>query len=70
MGKKVTVPPGKWNTDYKPKLKPGSKLAIANGCTCPVVDNHYGKGVPNGDAPNLYWYSSKCPLHKPEVEKL
>lgn len=46
------------------KYKPGSKEAIAEGCQCPVVDNHYGKGVPNGDGEPLYWYSEACEYHR------
>lgn len=41
------------------KPKPGSKEAIERGCKCPVMDNHHGKGLPNGD----YWISADCPLH-------
>lgn len=43
---------------------PGSPEATKAGCTCPVIDNHYGKGVPmgKGGAP-LFWQSEKCPLH-------
>lgn len=36
---------------------PGSALAIAQGCTCPVHDNYAGRG--RGP-----WYvSDDCPLH-------
>lgn len=43
---------------------PGSPEAIAKGCTYPVIDNHYGKGVPYGkDGTPLFWHSAKCPLH-------
>jgi len=26
------------------KPKPGSAEAVDLGCTCPIIDNHYGKG--------------------------
>jgi hypothetical protein len=38
---------------------PGSKEAIERGCTCPVKDNHYGKGVPYPK----FWVTEGCPLH-------
>jgi hypothetical protein len=41
---------------------PGSKEAQELGCTCPVVDNHYGNGVPSKDGP-LFWYYEDCPVH-------
>lgn len=45
------------------KPNPGSKEAQMKGCTCPVVDNHYGAGVPSDDGP-LFWYSMDCPIHE------
>lgn len=45
------------------KYKPGTPKAVNNGCECPVIDNHYGKGRPNGD----YIYSMDCPLHTVEL---
>jgi hypothetical protein len=43
---------------------PGSKAAIAQGCTCPVMDNNRGAGVPNGHGnPPVFWYSSDCTVH-------
>lgn len=46
------------------KPNPGSKEAVDMGCTCPVIDNHHGKGVPvgKGGAP-LFWHSENCPIH-------
>ncbi len=41
---------------------PGSKEAIDQGCKCPVIDNHYGKGIPTGDE-NQFWISEECQLH-------
>jgi hypothetical protein len=40
--------------------KPGSSLAIEQGCTCPVLDNGHGWGA---WAEGLFWYSSDCPVH-------
>lgn len=42
---------------------PGSPEAIAAGCTCPVIDNHHGKGIPTRAGERLFWYDSTCPLH-------
>ena len=46
------------------KHKPGTKKAIEAGCVCPVVDNHYGAGVPSNTGEQLYWYSGECKYHK------
>lgn len=50
----------KKNTINKPN--PGSKEAEEQGCTCPVIDNHYGKGLPDGN----FWYTMGCPIHDEE----
>ena len=39
---------------------PGSDEALAQGCTCPVITNGYGKGLYNG---KLFWMRIDCPLH-------
>jgi hypothetical protein len=41
---------------------PGSKAAQDSGCTCPVIDNHYGEGVPSKEGPE-FWITQNCPLH-------
>ena len=46
------------------KENPGSMLAIEKGCTCPVLDNNYGKGVSG-----LFWMDEKCPLHGAKIRK-
>lgn len=40
---------------------PGSDGAIAQGCTCPVVDNGHGRGYLG--MPGVYVFSGGCPLH-------
>ena len=40
---------------------PGSKAAEEQGCTCPVMDNCYGKGI-NRDG-ETFWFNENCPLH-------
>lgn len=51
------------DTSTVDNLRPGSKEAEAIGCTCPVIDNHYGDGrYGNGE---LYgWFMvGNCPIH-------
>ncbi len=49
---------------------PGSRDAIAKGCTCPVMDNGHGRGYMGGvkdkDGNTLFVYSASCPVHKVE----
>ncbi len=47
---------------------PGSKEAIEQGCLCPVVDNHKGKGILQPDETILFWYTSNCPVHTMPME--
>ncbi len=52
----------------KENSNPGSKAAIDLGCTCPVMDNHYGKGIPmrhpeNGEMQRTFWVDGSCPIH-------
>ena len=42
------------------KPSPGSNEAVDLGCTCPVLDNHYGRGE-NGQ----FWITFGCPIHHP-----
>lgn len=45
---------------------PGSKEAMDSGCTCPVADNHHGKGY-GGNGEKYGWIQNEdCPLHSPE----
>lgn len=42
---------------------PGSEEAGYLGCTCAVIDNHYGQGFgPDSENPH-FWISEGCPLH-------
>lgn len=38
---------------------PGSWEAQLGGCTCPVLDNHRGEGMPGG----RFWISADCQMH-------
>lgn len=44
---------------------PGSDQAIADGCTCPVLDNAHGKGCGyvSQDGDPLFIVSHACPIH-------
>lgn len=46
---------------------PGSKEAQDKGCTCAVIDNHYGRGVPGWGKPDepAFWVTGGCPVHAP-----
>jgi len=45
------------------KPNPGSREAIAAGCTCPVLDNAHGKGYMG--VAGTYVYRLGCPVHRP-----
>ena len=42
---------------------PGSNAAFVLGCTCPVVDNQYGRGYMGQR--NVFVYQRDCPIHTP-----
>jgi len=45
---------------------PGSNEARDLGCTCPVMDNHYGAGR-FGIGETAGWITREgCPVHNPE----
>lgn len=49
---------------------PGSPEAIAQGCTCPVLDNGHGKGY-LGDGERFGWIISEdCPVHGSKFEEI
>ena len=41
---------------------PGSKEAQEMGCICPVIDNHYGRGI-SVEGKIQFWMIEGCPLH-------
>lgn len=41
----------------------GSKEAGLKGCTCPVIDNHFGRGRPTKSGKPEFIFSADCPLH-------
>ena len=50
---------------------PGSDEAVAQGCTCPVLDNGRGRGAYQVGGEWQFWVSTGCPLHYlPAREKL
>ena len=44
---------------------PGTDEALAAGCTCPVIDNRYGRGY-LGQA-GVFVYTCGCPVHAPTI---
>ena len=44
-------------------MNPGSTEAVAEGCTCAVLDNHHGRRAPC--PPDDWWVTVGCPLHAP-----
>jgi hypothetical protein len=46
---------------------PGSREAVARGCTCAVFDNNRGKFPPWPN--NGWWITEGCPVHAPDKEK-
>ncbi len=56
----------KLNSEDKEQTpNPGSDEARKRGCTCPVIDNNYGKGFPYGDE-QCFYINTSCPLHGKE----
>ena len=50
-------------SEAKLNPKPGSAAAQEAGCTCPVMDNHYGAGR-GGDGKTYGWYErGSCIIH-------
>ena len=45
------------------KPHPGSREAQAQGCTCPVLDNNFGEGMPDGHGGIGFDVYAGCPLH-------
>ena len=45
---------------------PGSPKAVEQGCTCPVIDNRYGRGI--RDDRDEFWIACQCPLHGFDAE--
>ncbi len=50
-----------WSKDVVTEVPPGSPEAIKHGCTCPVIDNHHGRGC-RGDG-KQYITNPGCRLH-------
>lgn len=46
---------------------PGSKQAIALGCTCPVIDNGHGRGYLG--QPDVFVVTEGCPLHGTDLAR-
>lgn len=46
---------------------PGSNEALSLGCTCPVIDNGYGRGYLG--QPGVFVFNCGCPIHGPHGEE-
>jgi hypothetical protein len=46
---------------------PGSEGAVMRGCTCPVLDNRRGKGLPMHGGTRCFWINEGCPVHAPAL---
>ena len=44
------------------KPAPGTLEAEKLGCTCPVLDNGHGRGIP-GSHGRHFWITGGCPIH-------
>ncbi len=47
----------------KRRMTPGSKDAVAVGCTCPVLDNAHGRGAYQINGVWQFWQSVDCVVH-------
>ena len=54
--------PPKFATTAVPPA-PGSDIAVAMGCTCPRMDNGYGRGYMGQR--HIFIYTIGCPVHAP-----
>lgn len=53
---------------------PGSPEASIDGCTCPDIDNHFGKGIDGGTKLSAagqpcYYIETTCPVHGDEAQE-
>lgn len=48
---------------HVPISNPGSPRALELGCTCPVLDNSHGEGMPGLNGARWFWFNANCPLH-------
>ena len=45
-------------------LEPGGREAVKRGCTCPVIDNHHGRGFQGKRGCHII--TAGCPVHDPK----
>ena len=46
----------------------GSDQAIDLGCTCPIMDNEYGKGYMGME--DVFVFNTQCPLHGEAIKEV
>jgi hypothetical protein len=44
-------------------VTPGSTMAYAAGCICPVLENNYGTGIAPMHRPGIFTINQKCAIH-------
>jgi hypothetical protein len=45
---------------------PGTEEAQKLGCKCPMIDNHFGKGV-RIKGKIVFWYNGDCKPHRTTI---
>lgn len=64
----AAAPTSRWRPTVAETPNPGSDEAIEQGCVCPVLDNHHGRGWDVGDGKQLFVTNADCPLHGIEAK--
>ena len=55
------TPPSTMDIEKEKIPNAGSDEAIDLGCTCPIMDNEYGKGYMGME--DVFVFNAQCPLH-------
>ena len=56
-------------SDKKKIPNPGSPESQEMGCTCAIIDNHYGQGFPYGpEGKTSFYINEACPIHGSEAD--
>lgn len=67
----MSGPGGVEDKPYEPGVNgppaPGSPEATKIGCTCPILDNAYGRGYMG--VAGVYAFSMNCTVHQPRIRE-
>ncbi len=62
--------PADYAEDFQPQERahrrlyaPGSHRPRREGCTCPIIENAYGRGIDSGGRELLFVRDERCPYH-------